>query len=403
MSNNVTPTERLWNANYWRVMTANFSMAFSFYLLTPLLPLYLSEQFGAGKDTIGLVLSGYAITALLVRPFSGYIADTFPRKKVLLISLLLYVVCFGGYLVAGTLLLFGIFRTLHGGPFGAATVANSTMAIDVLPSSKRTEGVGYYGLSGNVATAIAPSAGIAIYKYTGNFDVLFWLALAVAAVGLWADSRINIATRQPVAEKKKLSLDRFFLLNGWMIAVNTMFCGLCYGVLSNYLAIYGKEVMGITSGTGVYFMILAIGLMLARLTGVRALRKGLLTQSAWQGLFYSTLGYLVFILFPNSIGYYSSAVLIGWGNGHYWPAIQNMIINIARKDERGTANSTTLTAWDLGIGLGVLLGGVLTEHLSYQFAFWTIVGVHLIGFLFFFFRTRIDYAQQIAKKSVTEV
>ena len=118
--------EKLWNANYWKVMIANFTLSFAFYLLTPLLPLYLSEHFGATKDLIGFVLSGYALTALLVRPFSGYLADSFPRKKVLLVSFFLYFILFGGYLAAGTVLLFAIVRTLHGGPYGAATVANST-------------------------------------------------------------------------------------------------------------------------------------------------------------------------------------------------------------------------------------------------------------------------------------
>ena len=41
--------EKLWNANYIKVMTTNFLLYFAFYLLTPLLPLYLSENFGATK------------------------------------------------------------------------------------------------------------------------------------------------------------------------------------------------------------------------------------------------------------------------------------------------------------------------------------------------------------------
>lgn len=77
--------ERLWNKNYCKVMTANFTLFFAFYLLTPLLPLYLSEQFGSTKDIIGLVLSGYTVTALIARPFSGYIVDSFRRKTVLMV------------------------------------------------------------------------------------------------------------------------------------------------------------------------------------------------------------------------------------------------------------------------------------------------------------------------------
>ena len=297
-----TGQDKLWNSNYWKVMTANFSMSFAFYLLAPLLPLYLSEHFGAGKELIGLVLSGYAITALLVRPFSGFLADSFPRKRVLLISLCLYFVFFGGYLVAGSIVLFAIVRTLHGGPFGAASVANSTMAIDVLPSSRRTEGIGYYGLSNNVATAIAPSVGLLVYQWTGNFDILFIIAFAVAGLGFWADSTIKVKSRQLINNKKALSLDRFFLLKGWAIGVNISIFGICYGVLSNYLAIYSKEEMGMTGGTGVFFLLLALGLIMSRLTGVRSLRQGKIVANVGQGVVFSTIGYLLFVACPNEIG-----------------------------------------------------------------------------------------------------
>lgn len=383
--------DKLWNANYLKVMTANFSMSFAFFLLTPLLPLYLSENFGASKDTIGLVLSGYTITALLFRPFSGYVVDSFPRKKVLLVSLFLYFLLFGGYLLAGTLVLFALVRTLHGGPFGASTVANSTVAIDVLPSSRRNEGIGYYGLSNNLATAIAPTIGVFVYKYVHDFDVLFWLAFIVAGLGLAVDATIKMPKKQVLKDKDTISLDRFFLLKGWMIGVNMIFFGICYGVLSNYLAIYGKETMGITSGTGTYFMLLSIGLILSRLQGASALRKGKLVQNAAEGVAISTVGYTIFILYPHEIGYYGSALLIGLGNGHLWPAFQNMIISLANNNERGTANSTLLTCWDLGIGLGVLLGGVIVEFLGYSAVFWWVVAIHVIGLLMFFLYTRGFY------------
>ena len=107
---------------------------FSFMVVTPLLPLYLSETFEADKDTIGFVLSGYTLTALLARPIAGYLVDSFSRKMVLLICYFLFFAFFAGYLIAGTMTLFAIIRTMHGAPMGAVTVANSTSAIDVLPS-----------------------------------------------------------------------------------------------------------------------------------------------------------------------------------------------------------------------------------------------------------------------------
>ena len=390
--------ERLWNANYWKVMTANFPMAFSFYLLTPLLPLYLSENFNATKDMIGLVLSGYTLTALLVRPFSGYVADSFPRKKVLLASLFVYFLCFGTYLLASTLLLFAIVRTLHGAPFGSASVANSTMAIDVLPSSRRNEGIGYYGLSNNIATAIAPTVGIFVYRYIHNFDILFWMAFAIAGLGFFVNTTIQPRERQVLKDKKAISLDRFFLVKGWMLALNMICFGLCYGVLSNYLAIYGKETMGITTGTGTFFLLLSLGLILSRLQGVKALRKGRLTHNAGEGIAISTVGYALFVLVPHEVGYYGSALLIGLGNGHMWPAFQNMIISIANNNERGTANSTLLTSWDLGVGLGVLMGGFVVEFFDYTTAFWSIVAVHIVGLLLFFAATKKFFLLRFAWK-----
>ncbi len=384
-------SDRLWNSNYWKVMIANFTLSFSFYLLTPLLPLYLSETFGITKDMIGLVLSGYTITALFVRPFSGFIVDSFPRKRVLLISLFAYFICFGGYLVAGTLLLFAIVRTIHGAPFGASSVANSTVAIDVLPSSRRNEGIGYYGLSNNVATAIAPTVGIFIYRYIHNFDLLFWLAFFVAFIGFAVNATIKLPKRAIAKGKHPLSLDRFFLLRGWLIGLNFIFFGVCFGVLSNYLAIYGKETMGITSGTGTFFLLLSIGLILSRLQGGKMLRQGRLIYNAGIGIIISTIGYLLFVACPNMVGYYGAAILIGLGNGHLWPAFQNMIIGVATNDQRGTANSTLLTSWDLGIGIGILLGGTIVEYFSYTTAFWWIAIMHCAGALLFFLATRTSF------------
>ena len=416
--------ERLWNRNYCKVMTANFSLFFAFYVLTPLLPLYLSEHFGATKDVIGLVLSGYTITALLFRPFSGYVVDSFPRKTVLMVSFGAFAIFFAGYLAASTLLLFMIVRTLHGGPFGALTVANSTVAIDVLPSSRRTEGIGYYGLSNNLAMALAPTIGIFIYRYSHSFELLFWLALVVACAGWFVDSTVVLKSRKvedggwredtPAVETAsgcnlpppstlhppRISWDRFFLVRGWLLGLNMVAFGFSFGVLSNYLAIYGKEVMGITGGTGAYFMLCSIGLILSRLQGGKALRQGRVTHNAGEGMVISLIGYTLFIGVGGWVGYYGSALLIGLGNGHMWPAFQNMTINVAHNNQRGTANSTILISWDIGMGLGILVGGVIAEFMGYAAAFWTVVLVNALGVLTFFTATKAFFLKRNLNETV---
>ncbi len=380
--------EKLWNRNYLRVMLVNFMMYFAFYLLTPLLPLYLSEEFGASNNMIGIVLSGYVVAEIVARLFSGYVVDSFDRRGVLLWSLSLFFVFFAGYPVAGTLLMFAIVRTLHGLPFGAVTVANSTAAIDVLPSSRRNEGLGFYGLSNNLSMAIAPSAGVFIYKWVNSFEVLFWLSFVIAAGALFVASRIELPKRELKAAKRPVSLDRFFLTRAWLLSFNIAFFAFSWGVLSSYIALYSKNVLGITGGTGTFFMLISIGLMASRLQGAKALRQGRLTQNAAEGMCISLVAYFMFIAFPSMFTYYASALLLGLGNGHLYPAFLNMFVGMAHHNERGTANSSILVSWGIGMGIGILLGGVVSGSCGYAAAFWMNWTVNAVGVLLFFAATR---------------
>ena len=383
--------EKLCNRNYLKIWIANFMIFFSFMLLTPLLPLYLNETFGADKQMIGIVLSGYTLTALLIRPFSGFFVDSFPRKTVLLVCYGLFSLLFGGYLIPGSLLLFAIVRTLHGAPFGATTVANSTVAIDVLHPSRRAEGIGYYGLSNNIASAIAPAFAIYVLSLTNNFPLLFWISLITSAIGFAINSSLQLEQRELVKDKPKISLDRFFLLKGWSQGLTMVCFAFSYGVLATYVAIYGKEELGISGGSALFFMLLSIGLILSRLVGSRTLRQGKITQNAAVGVSISLCGYLLFAALHNPIGYYGAAFVIGLGNGHMWPAYQNMFINLAPHTQRGTANSSILISWDVGIGLGVLVGGVVSEHVGYHGAFWTAWIINLVGVAAYFMYVRRNY------------
>lgn len=380
--------EKLWNSNYIKVWTANFMLFFAFYLIMPLLPLYLRDSFGADKQMIGIVLSGYTVTALLVRPFSGYVIDSFDRKKVLLWCYLFFALLFAGYLLASSLALFAVIRTLHGAPFGATTVANSTVMIDVLPSSRRTEGIGYYGLSNNLAMAIGPSVGLYLYNTVHDFELLFGLSLAMAAGGLLCDATLDCKARPAVPNRSKLSWDRFFLLQGWPEAATIAALSFSFGVVSTYLAIYSRDVMHINAGTGAWFGLLAVGLMLSRLVGARSLRRGKILENASFGMLLSVFGYLIFVVLPNEARYYAAALIIGLGNGHMFPAMQNIFIDLASNDRRGTANSTLLTAWDAGIGAGIILGGAASEHFGYRAAFFTAFAVNACGVLYFWLHAR---------------
>lgn len=400
--------ERLWNSNYTKIWIANFMLYFSFMLLMPLFPLYLRDTFGANKEMIGLVLSGYTIAALVIRPVSGYLVDSFPKKTVLLIFNFLFVALFAGYLAATSITMFAIFRTLHGIPFGATTVAETTVAVDVLHPSRRAEGIGYYGLSNNFATAISPTVAIWLLNVFNSYQLLFILSIIISFIGLVivytvnqpSGSSFKLSTT-PIPENNKtpitvsfpkhrkwnrlyVILAKLFLFRGWRLGLSMICFSLSYGVVSTYVAIYASEELDIKEGAGIFFFLLASGLALSRLTGAKGLRLGKVAHNASEGILVSLFGYFLFTAVHYPFALYASALIIGLGNGHMYPAFQYMFINMSTNNQRGTANSTLLTSWDLGSGLGVLFGGIIAEKIDYHASFWMMWAINLIGVIIFF-------------------
>ena len=209
--------------------------------------------------------------------------------------------------------------------------------------------------------------------------MLFWVTFIIAMVGLACTWSVKCRPRECKKCDRRLSLDRFLLLKGWRNSISLICYAFSYGVLATYIAIYGKEELGITGGTGLFFLLLAVGLILSRLAGSRTLRRGLVVQNATIGTAISLCGYLLFASLHNVWGYYGAALIIGLGNGHMFPAFQTMYINLAESSQRGTANSTLLVSWDIGIGLGTLVGGIVSEHVGYHAAFWVAFAVNLFG------------------------
>ena len=177
--------DRLVSRDYCFILLANFLLYFGFFLLMPVLPFYLVEEFGISKGMIGVILACYTVAALTVRPFSGYLLDTLQRKPLYLFSFFIFTMIFGGYIVTGSLAVFIMLRIVHGLSFGTVTVAGNTIVIDITPSSRRGEALGYYGLANNIAMALGPMIGLFLHDYY-SFNTIFWCALICCLTGFCA-------------------------------------------------------------------------------------------------------------------------------------------------------------------------------------------------------------------------
>lgn len=357
---------KLWSLSYFNVCMANFLMACSFNLLMPSIPLYITEQMGVPQSQTGIVLASYAIALMFVRPFSGYIVDIYSRKKILLVAFACYVLIFFGYFYATTVLLFILVRFMHGIMWGLSTVSSSTLAIDVVPSERRAEGIGYYGTFMNVAMAIGPFIAIHIYNHYG-FDVLLWCAIFMGVLGITTVAMIKAPIKTRVEEKQKLSMDRFFLLKGWPIFLNQLLPCFAWGTIGPFVAQYGKQIS--IPNAGVFFLFWAGGIIASRIFAGKLVDRGKIHEVNVVAMTIVAISFLVFATVHSIVAFCAAGLFIGVGFGMMFPALQTLYINLAENNQRGTANSTYLIGFDLGLALGMLIGGYISGHFSFEVLF----------------------------------
>ncbi len=382
--------DKLVSPSFCYILAANFLLYFAFYLIMPILPFYLQEQFGADKSMIGFILSCYTIAALSIRPFSGYLLDTFARRPLYLLAYSVFMVIFAGYIVAGFLTVFIILRILHGLAFGMVTVSGNTIVIDILPSSRRGEGIGYYGLANNLAMSFGPMIGLFMHNSV-SYTVIFACALASCLLGLFMASLVKTPYKQPV-KKEPISLDRFFLLKGTWAGIALLMLSIPYGMTTTYVAMYADEI-GITVNSGLYFTFMAIGLAVSRLFSGRQVDKGRVTLVIALGMYLAIISFFALASLEQLVAwnleftswlYIGIALLQGVAFGTMFPAFNTLFVNLAPNRQRGTATSTYLTCWDVGIGIGLVVGGSIAQHwggFDYAYLFGACLSV--VSTLFF--------------------
>jgi len=380
--------EKLWNRNFIIACITYFLVACSFNLLMPTIPIFLSEELGVEPSKIGIALSSYAIALLIIRPFCGYSVDVFQRKPLLVLGIILFVAAYVGYYFAFTVLFFVILRFFHGMFWGLSTVSANTVAIDIIPPARRAEGIGYFGVNSNIAMAVAPYIAVNIYDSYG-FNTLISSALGMGILSIVVVSFINIPIRKKLDKIPPMSFDRFILIKAVPILFNQLFISFGWGTLIAFAVLYGKQI-GIHN-SGIFFLFLAGGIVLSRVTSGKFVDRGHLHLVMTFALLAITAGFSGFALLHSIVAYCISALMIGIGYGTLFPALQTIYINMAPASKRGTANSTYLTGFDLGIGLGMLLGAYIAQYTGFSNMFLISGGLCSLAILIYHLNSKRVY------------
>ncbi|ABZ85591.1 quinolone resistance protein, putative [Heliomicrobium modesticaldum Ice1] len=385
------PAAPLWTKSFLFICLTNLFMFTSFYFLLPTLPVFVTSGLGGDESSVGYIIGILSLTAVMVRPLSGYLLDVVGRKKVLFLALIAFCLATAAYyIVAGLTALF-LLRALHGMAWGFTTTGASTVAADVVPAERRGEGLGYYGLSNTLAMAAGPSLGLFVLD-KGGFPALFGASLILAVLGLLSLGGVSYEDKTGGqaggnggdAKKKKagLSLAALFEPAVFSLSAVMAFVAIVYGGIVSFITLLAKEI-GVPNA-GVYFLVYALTLLVIRPWAGRAFDRqgpkrimliGFVSMAAAFALLFLAKGIVLFVL---------SAVVMGVGFGIVQPTLMAMAINRVPPFRRGAANGTLMSAFDLGIGLGSIALGYVSKLAGFSGMYLACAAIIVIPALLFF-------------------
>lgn len=369
----------IFRGNFVLVFFTSLLVFTAFYIMLPTLPVFLIRELKIDEGQTGLILAVYTLAALLIRPFTGFMIDRYGRKLFYIPSLLLFALIFIGYPLAGAFAMILIVRFTHGLVWGVATTTGSTLIVDILPSERRGEGIGLYGLAMTIPMAMGPFAGIQLTQ-DNNYTLMFLCAGALAFAGFLVTLFIKYP-EVPLSGKTAFSFRSLLESTSLPVTFNLLIINISYGGLVSFVSLYALKT-GI-GHTGIFFIVFASGITLARIyMGKIFDRHGPKVLSV-TGILLLAAGHVMLGLIINTTGFMTAGFLLGLGSGVVFPTFQAMVNNLVPPQRRGAANSTLFSGLDLGIGLGMLITGFLAHAIGLPDTFLIFGALNIIALVYF--------------------
>lgn len=353
--------EKIWTRDFILICLSNFFVFLGFQMTLPTIPLFV-ENLGGNDQLIGVVVGIFTFSALLIRPYAGHALESKGRRFIYLVGLGIFVLSTGAFGIAGGLVFLFILRIIQGVGWGLSTTASGTIATDLIPPKRRGEGMGYYGLSGNLALAMGPTLGLALVGYL-SFTQLFLICGVLGAVAIALSSRIRFKPVEPgtTSNHKKLDLYEKTALPP---SILLLFITVTFGGIASFLPLYTVK-KGI-EGIEWYFLLYAIALLISRtFAGKLYDQKGhRFVFPAGSIMIMAAMILLAWV--PNSTILYLAAIIYGLGFGTVQPALQAWSVQNSPISRRGMANATFFSFFDLGVGMGAIVFGQIAFYLDYH-------------------------------------
>jgi len=372
-----------------RLLTRPFMLAFATSFATGLtfhgflhLPGFLYEL-GAREVQIGAIVGTMGVTSVLARPMVGRLMDTRGRRVVLIAGAALTTVACALYLTVSSIgpWLYAI-RMIHGLAGAAMFPVLFTIAVDIVPEIRLTEGIALFGVSGMLPMSIGGLAGDAILS-VGGYDDLFAALAAMALLAFFvslaiADSRPPPALAAPPRQGFLRALSQADLRPLWILAFAfAVVLAAYFTFLKTYVVTTGRGSVGLFFTA---YAAAAIGLrVLLGWVPDRVGRKVALVPS----VLCAAAGAVVLSTGASHATVLSAGVLCGVGHGYAFPILSSLVATRTAPSERGSAMAMFTTVFDLGMLVGNPALGAVVRLTSYGTMYLGAAGVLTLALVAF--------------------
>lgn len=350
-------------------------------VVLPVLPLYVRGPLGGGDVSVGVAVGAFSVTALLVRPWAGRLADRRGRRLPMLIGIGIFTVSVGGYVVAGSVPALVGMRLLTGAGEALFFTGAASAIADMAPDERRGEAISFFSLALWTGIAVGPVIGEIVLE-GGRFDDVW---LASAALGVLAAAltlRVRLPTVRPEGAPSRL-IHRGALLPGTAILASIWGAAGFFA----FVPLYARE-LGLSGARGVF--VLFSGIVLAiRFVGARLPDALGPVRAARASLVVSVVGLTLMGVWGSAAGLFGATAVYAVGQALAFPALMALALRDASPGERGAAIATFTAMVDVGFGIGPAALGFVAHGFGYGGVFLVGAAVAALGLVLLLARYRL--------------
>lgn len=357
----------IWTKDFLGMSLSNFFQYMTHYALIAAMPVFVIEALQGNDWQAGLAMTFFQIGAVFCRPLAGKWIDEFSKKKMVLVSLGIFLLVSIMYLGVGGLYFLLLIRLLHGAVFATGTTTAAAIAAQVLPPERKGEGIGYFAVFSNLAMVVGPFFSLLIIGHY-PFSVLFAGVVVLAVLAFWCG---NWASLPAKAKETSAKAGTAWQWSGFIEpkALPAALLGglvfFSYTAVLVFIPLYAK-LLALTEYTSVFFAVFALAIVTTRPIVGRLFDRLGADTVVYPGFLLFVLGLIGLSQVQGLIGFLAAGFVTGTGFGALSPAFQTMAIQNSPGHRAGVATATYFLALDTSVGLGSFFLSAAISYTGYH-------------------------------------